>query len=143
MDDPDEMSQAYRFWKPNIQVRTMSTENLQVGVTSLRTFTAGAGSASQEDFAGGATVIDAATGEASKLLTLRNGSVTFVVNSSDGLGVDAGGVYQTSASKIVSRAFELGFSSPSGQAHAGTFFTKNASNDDNLSPEFSAEIGQR
>ncbi len=143
VDDPNELVQAYSFWNPKTQVRAMATGNLTAGTTNMRTFVSASGSATPADFTGGTVVNDAVTGDAYQTLTLEKGFVTFVVSSSDGLGVDGDGVYQTSAASIVSRAFEIGLSTPSGASNAGTFFTKDASTADYLSPEFTIEINQR
>lgn len=143
VDDPNELVQAYTFWNPKVQIRTMATNNLTAGSTNLRTLIGGSGTANQSDFTLGTVVSDAVTSDSSQILSLDKGYVSFVVNSSDGLGVDASGVYQTVAGSIVNRSFEIGFSTPSGASNAGTFFTKDASSSDNLSPEFTVEVNQR
>jgi len=143
LDDPNELVQAYSFWNPKVQIRTMATTNLVAGTTNVRTFVGSGGAAAQSDFTGGTVVANPLNAETEQTLTLEKGFVTFTVSSSDGLGVDANGVYQTNSANIVNRAFEIGFSTPSGASNAGTFFTKDASTTDNLSPEFTIETKAR
>ena len=139
LDDPDELISAYSFWNPKVQVRTISTSGLISGTSAIPTVGSG-GNASASTFTGGTEVSDAHTGEVSQILTLEKGFVTFVVNSSDGVPVNASDVYDTSGEN---RVFEIGISTPTGVSNAGTFFTKDASNSDNMSPEFTIEVRQR
>ena len=140
LDDPNELVQAYSFWNPKVQVRSISTSGLTSGTSAIPTVGSG-GSATQSTFTGGTAVVDSINGESYQTLTLERGFVTFNVSSADGVPVDANDVYDTSAP--VNRVFEIGVSVPSGASNAGTFFTKDAGTQDNLSPEFTIDIAQR
>jgi hypothetical protein len=139
LDDPNEMVGAYSYWNPRIQVRTLDTSGLTSGSSAIPTV-GGGGNASSSTFTGGTEVSDAQTSELSQILTLEKGFVTFTVNSSDGVPVDTSDVYDTSGEN---RVFEIGISTPTGTSNAGTFFTKDASITDNMSPEFTIQVSQR
>ena len=139
LDDPNEMVSAYSFWNPKIQIRTISTSGLTSGSSAIPTV-GSSGSASASTFTGGTEVPDALTSDAFQILTLTKGFVTFVVDSSDGVPVDTSDVYDTGGEN---RVFEIGISTPTGTSNAGTFFTKDASDADNMSPEFSIEVRQQ
>ena len=69
-----------------------------------------------------------------QILNAEKGFISFLVNSADGELVDSSGnVVITGASDA--RAFNIGINS-------GAFFTKDASDSDNLSPEFTIEVNQ-
>ncbi len=136
LDDPDELISAYSSWNPRIQVRTISG---LINGAAVPTVVSG-GNASSSAFTLGTEVNDANTNELSQILTLEKGFVTFVVNSSDGVPVDTSAVYDTSGEN---RVFEIGISTPTATSNAGTFFTKDASTADNMSPEFSIEVRQQ
>lgn len=69
-----------------------------------------------------------------QILNAEKGFISFLINSADGELVDSSGnVVITGASDA--RAFNIGINS-------GAFFTKDASDSDNLSPEFTIEVNQ-
>lgn len=69
-----------------------------------------------------------------EILNAQKGFISFLINSSDGTLVDSSG------NKVITgtadaRAFNIGINN-------GAFFTKDATNSDNMSPEFAIEINQ-
>ena len=138
LNDPDELVSAYSFWNPRIQVRTISGLANGAAVPTVGS----GGSATSSTFTLGTEVSDANTNDLSQILTLEKGFVTFVVNSSDGVPVALDNTVTTDADSV-NRVFEIGISTPTGVSNAGTFFTKDASNSDNMSPEFTIEVRQR
>ena len=139
LDDPNELVGAYSYWNPSVQIRTLSTSVLASGSSAIPTV-GGSGNADASTFTGGTEVSDAQTSDLSQILTLEKGYVTFTVNSSDGVPVDASDVYATGGEN---RVFEIGISTPTGTSNAGTFYTKDASTADSMSPEFTIEVSQR
>ena len=139
LDDPNELVGAYSYWNPRVQIRTLDTSGLTSGTSAIPTVSTG-GNASASTFTGGTEVSDAQTSEVSQILTLEKGFVTFTVNSSDGVTVDSSDIYDTSGEN---RVFEIGISQPTGASNAGTFFTKDASITDSMSPEFTIQVSQR
>ena len=88
LDDPNELVQAYSFWNPKIQVRTVSTSGLTSGSSAIPTVGSG-GNAAASTFTGGSVVTDSLNGDTYHTLTLEKGFVTFNVSSADGVPVDA------------------------------------------------------
>ena len=140
LDDPNELIRAYSFWNPKVQIRTVDITMLTSGTSAIPSV-ANDGNADQSTFMHGTVVTNSLSGETYQTLTLEKGFVTFNVSSADGVPVNANDVYDTSSP--VNRVFEIGFSIPDDGSNAGTFFTKDADNDDDLSPEFTFEVKQR
>ena len=68
------------------------------------------------------------------ILNAEKGFISFIINSVDGTLVDSSGNVVITGTADA-RAFNIGI-------HNGAFFTKDATDSDNLSPEFTIEVNQ-
>ena len=127
--DPNENVQAYSFFNMGIKVVAAVDPANQVGESASL-------------FASALSLVDHdgdGTKEASDIqfLNAEKGFISFVINSVDGTLVDSGN--QTSSHGNFNgpdgRAFNIGI-------QIATFFTKDTSDADNLSPEFTIEVDQ-
>ena len=127
--DPNENVQAYSFF--NMGIKVVAAVSQAEVLAESATFFASAVSVVDHDANG--------TKEASDIqfLNAEKGFVSFLTNSVDGTLVDSDN--RTSShvdfNEPDARAFNIGIQS-------ATFFTKDTSNADNLSPEFTIEIDQ-
>ena len=69
-----------------------------------------------------------------QILNAEKGFISFLIDSVAGTLVDSSGNVVITG-KADARAFNIGI-------HSGAFFTKDASDPDNLSPEFTIEVSQ-
>jgi len=127
--DPNENVQAYSFFNMGIKVVAAVTSADKLGH-------------SPSLFASSLSVVDHdgdGTKEASDVqyLNAEKGFISFVINSVDGTLVDSDNriIDPSNPNEPDARAFNIGIQS-------ATFFTKDTSNPDNLSPEFTIEVDQ-
>ena len=69
-----------------------------------------------------------------QILNAEKGFISFLIDSVDGVLVDSSGNVVITGTEDA-RAFNIGI-------HSGAFFTKDATDSDNLSPEFTIEVNQ-
>ena len=128
--DPDENVQAYSFFNMGIKVAAAAVSPFKQLAESATLF---AISVSLVDHDGDGTkqVSDV------QFLNAEKGFISFLINSVDGTLVDSDNRTSNHANfqGPDARAFNIGIQS-------ATFFTKDTSNADNLSPEFTIEVDQ-
>ena len=129
LTDPDEQVQAFSFFNMSIKVVPAVSSGDQLTQTASA-------------FTSATSVIDHDgdnTKEATdtQILNAEKGFISFVINSVDGTLVDTADRTSTNAAfgGADARAFNIGINN-------GSFFTKDASIPDNLSPEFNIEVTQ-